>query len=239
MLSSAEPMLLPGERGQRAEPFLAVLRTAESTTGDASSLAPSTLYARFGKRAVDIFAGVVFGLLAVPLMMAVALSVRMSMGAGVIYKQRRVGRGGKAFTMLKFRTMSADRRKASLPFDGEDRRVCHKRDDDPRHTSVGRFLRRASLDELPQIWNVLKGDMSLVGPRPELVDIVDRYAPWQHDRHQVKPGLTGFWQISERAGGLAHEGVEYDIDYLRRLSFTTDCTVLLRTVPVTLRRTGR
>ena len=81
--------------------------------------------------------------------------------------------------------------------------------------------------------------MSLVGPRPELTQVVDRYEPWQHERHRVKPGLTGFWQVSDRADGLAYEAVDIDIDYLRQLSFLTDCRVLLRTVPVALRRTGR
>jgi len=89
------------------------------------------------------------------------------------------------------------------------------------------------------MWNVLRGDMSLVGPRPELPTIVDLYEPWQHQRHCVRPGLTGFWQISERAGGLAYKAVHIDIDYLRRISFSTDIGVLLRTVPEALRRTGR
>jgi lipopolysaccharide/colanic/teichoic acid biosynthesis glycosyltransferase len=90
-----------------------------------------------------------------------------------------------------------------------------------------------------QLLNVIRGDMSLVGPRPELPHIVEQYEPWQHARHEVKPGITGFWQLSGRAGGLAYEGVELDIDYLRNLSFLTDVWVLLRTIPVALSRTGR
>ena len=162
----------------------------------------------------------------------------MSLGRGVIYRQERIGRGCRPFTMYKFRTMGHDRRLAQVPFTGVDRRTCHKRDDDPRHTTLGRFLRRSRLDELPQLWNMIRGQMSLVGPRPELVHIVDRYEPWQHERHRVKPGLTGLWQVSDRANGLACEGVDLDIAYVQRLSFWTDCGVLLRTVPVVVRRSG-
>ena len=198
-----------------------------------------TRYERYAKAVLDRCAGLVLAVVAVPLFAAVAAAIRIKLGKGVIYKQRRVGRNGASFTMYKFRTMAPDRRKADRPFTGTDRRVCHKRDDDPRHTPLGRFLRGSSLDELPQLWNVIRGDMSLVGPRPELPHIVDRYEPWQHERHQVKPGITGFWQLSGRAGGLAYEGVELDIDYLRALSFRTDLGVLLRTVPVAIIRTGR
>lgn len=196
-------------------------------------------YERFVKPVIDVAAGLVLALVALPLVLSVALAVRVKLGKGVIYKQRRVGRHGIPFTMYKFRSMAPDRRASAAAYDGPDRRVCHKRDDDPRHTSFGRLLRRSSLDELPQLWNVIRGEMSLVGPRPELPDVVARYEPWQHERHQVKPGITGFWQLSGRAGGLAYEGVELDIDYLQALSFVTDLVVLLRTVPVAVSRTGR
>ena len=196
-------------------------------------------YERYVKPTLDRCAGFILALVAVPIFLCVALVVRMKLGKGVIYKQCRVGRHGIPFTMYKFRTMAPDRRKAALPYDGADRRVCHKRDDDPRHTRFGMLLRKSSLDELPQLWNVIRGEMSLVGPRPELPHVVARYEPWQHERHQVKPGITGFWQLSGRAGGLAYEGVELDIDYLRSLSFVTDLVVLLKTVPVAVSRTGR
>jgi len=103
--------------------------------------------------------------------------------------------------IYKFRTMRPDRRQAVLPYSGPDRRVCHETDNDPRHTPLGRFLRKYSLDELPQLWNVLVGDMSLVGPRPELVEVVERYESWQRERHRVKPGLTGLWQVTCRGEG--------------------------------------
>ena len=199
----------------------------------------SAVYHRAVKPLLDLVGGLVLSVLLLPLILLVALLVRVKLGKGVIYRQTRIGRNGRPFVMYKFRSMEPDRRRSQQPFEGRDRRRCHKRDDDPRHTPCGRFLRRASFDELPQLWNVVKGDMSLVGPRPELPQIVARYEPWQHRRHDVKPGLTGFWQVSDRAGGLAYESVGLDLDYIRRMSLRTDLAVLLRTVPVTFRRTGR
>jgi len=198
-----------------------------------------SIYARLIKRVFDVTVTLLALLVALPLGLVIALLVRLRLGPGVLYRQQRIGRHHRPFTMVKFRTMAPDRRTTSTPFPDVDRRVCHKRDDDPRHTPFGRWLRSTSLDELPQLWNVLKGDMSLVGPRPELPVVVERYELWQHQRHCVRPGLTGFWQISERAGGLAYEAVHLDLDYVRKLSLRTDVGVLLRTVPVTLRRTGR
>jgi lipopolysaccharide/colanic/teichoic acid biosynthesis glycosyltransferase len=198
-----------------------------------------TFYLRVAKPLLDVVGGAVLLLVLLPLVLILALTVRVKLGKGVLYRQLRVGKNGRPFTMYKFRSMEPDRRRRDEPFEGPDRRTCHKRADDPRHTPFGRFLRGSSFDELPQLWNVIKGDMSLVGPRPELPHVVARYEPWQHQRHDVKPGLTGFWQVSDRAGGLAYEGVDLDLDYIRRMSLWTDCTVLLRTVPVTLKRTGR
>lgn len=195
-------------------------------------------YGSVAKPVIDFVGATILFLLFLPVLLVVALAVRLILGKGIIYRQQRVGRSGNPFTMYKFRSMEPDRRKAQVPFSGIDRRVCHKRDDDPRHTSLGRFLRKSRLDELPQLWNILRGHMSLVGPRPELPQVVEGYAPWQHERHQLKPGLTGYWQVSARATGLAFEGVDLDIDYLRQVSLLTDCRVLLRTIPVALRRTG-
>jgi lipopolysaccharide/colanic/teichoic acid biosynthesis glycosyltransferase len=216
------------------------LWTASLTTSDGETFPrTATLYHRVVKPALDVAGALVLLLLLLPVGIGLAVAVRIKLGKGVLYRQERVGRHGIPFVMYKFRSMEPDRRCRQAPFDGPDRRTCHKRDDDPRHTPFGRFLRRSSFDELPQLWNVIKGEMSLVGPRPELPEVVARYEPWQHQRHDVKPGLTGFWQVSDRAGGLACEGVELDLDYIRRISPWTDMLVLLRTVPVTLRRTGR
>jgi lipopolysaccharide/colanic/teichoic acid biosynthesis glycosyltransferase len=234
----------PGEvgltvnRGSRAR--VGILTHVDVGTASSKPLPSGRLYVHYLKPALDLLGAIVLGLVALPVALAVAIAVRVHLGPGVIYRQQRVGRYGRVFTMYKFRTMRHDQRIApSDAFVCPDRRQCHKRDDDPRHTGFGRLLRKTSLDELPQLCNVILGHMSLVGPRPELVNIVERYDPWQHERHQVRPGLTGFWQISDRAGGLACEGVDFDIDYLRQVSLLTDCQVLVRTVPVTLRRTGR
>jgi lipopolysaccharide/colanic/teichoic acid biosynthesis glycosyltransferase len=133
--------------------------------------------------------------------------------------------------------MGQDRRRAAAPVP-QDRRQTHKSDHDPRHTRVGRFLRKWSLDELPQFWNVVCGDMSLVGPRPELVEIVSRYEPWQHQRHLVKPGLTGLWQVSGRGTGMMHLHTEVDLEYIEQMGPVTDLKILLLTIPATLRRSG-
>jgi lipopolysaccharide/colanic/teichoic acid biosynthesis glycosyltransferase len=221
------------------EEGLVDLDSSRGFADPAPTEAVAGIYARYFKRPIDVVLTLMLAIVALPLGLILALLVRIRLGPGVLYRQQRIGRDQRPFTMMKFRTMAPDRRGTTMIFVGADRRVCHKRDDDPRHTPFGRWLRSTSLDELPQLWNVLKGDMSLVGPRPELPQIVDRYEPWQRERHRVRPGLTGFWQISERAGGLAYEAVHIDIDYLRRLSFRTDVGVLVRTVPVALRRTGR
>ena len=151
--------------------------------------------------------------------------------------QARCGHNGEPFDVLKFRTMRADRR-MSRDSVAEDRRVTHKSEEDPRHTDLGRRLRKWSLDELPQLWNVVRGEMSLVGPRPELVDIVARYEPWQHQRHLVRPGLTGLWQISRRGEGLMHLYTDIDLEYVATVSLRTDLKILMRTIPAALSRSG-
>lgn len=196
------------------------------------------LYRRVVKPVIDALGAVLLLILTLPLMAAVAIAIRISLGPGLIYRQERVGRGGRTFMIYKFRTMRPDRRRAAVPCDGSDRRVCHKSDNDPRHTPLGRFLRKYSLDELPQLWNVLVGNMSLVGPRPELVEVVERYEPWQRERHRVKPGLTGMWQVTYRGDGLAHEHVEVDLEYINDVSLLTDLRILALTIPVALFGSG-
>jgi lipopolysaccharide/colanic/teichoic acid biosynthesis glycosyltransferase len=197
-----------------------------------------TLYQRVVKPVIDAVAAVALLVLTLPLMAAVAVAVRVVLGRDVIYRQERVGRGGRPFVIYKFRTMHPDRRKAVLPYDGPDRRVCHKTDNDPRHTPLGQFLRKYSLDELLQLWNVVRGDMSLVGPRPELLEVVQRYEPWQRRRHRVRPGVTGLWQVTCRGKGLAHENVEIDLEYINHLSPATDLKILALTLPVVLFGSG-
>jgi lipopolysaccharide/colanic/teichoic acid biosynthesis glycosyltransferase len=213
-------------------------RAAEQRPPDLA-LAPAGAYLRVVKPAMDLVLAAVALLLLAPVMAAVALAVFVSLGGPVVLRQRRIGYGGTEFTVYKFRTMHQDRRAGRDGLDeapdGIDRRVTHKSEDDPRLTPTGRLLRRLSLDELPQLVNVLRGEMSLVGPRPELPAVVDRhYADWQHRRHAVKPGLTGLWQVSERGNGLMHEHVDVDIDYVDQVSLRTDLRILLRTLPAAL-----
>lgn len=190
-----------------------------------------TAYAQVVKPALDRMVALVLLVLLLPVIAGVAVAVWAQLGGPILLRQQRVARGGATFSMYKFRTMLPSRRSTDMGFDGPDRRQTHKHPDDPRHTRLGRFLRAYSLDELPQLFNVVKGDMSLVGPRPELVEVVKRhYQPWQHIRHAVKPGLTGLWQITHR-GTLMYEHTDVDIEYIARVSLRTDLGILVRTVP--------
>ena len=173
------------------------------------------------KRLVDI-GGALAGLLIAALPMAVIAGlVRRSMGRPVFFRQVRPGRGGRPFTLVKFRTMRAG--------DGPD---------SERVTRLGRFLRRTSLDELPELWNVLRGDMSLVGPRPLLVEYLDRYTPREARRHDVRPGLTGLAQVAGRNAVSWDDRVELDVRYVETHSLGLDLRILGRTVLVVLRREG-
>jgi len=169
-----------------------------------------------------------------PILMVVVPLIWWKLGRPAIFKQKRVGLNGQEFTLYKLRTMRPDRRQTTVPFDGIDRRVNHKSPDDPRHVPLGRFLRKWSLDELPQFWNVALGHMSLVGPRPELPHIVAKYESWQHRRHEVKPGITGLWQVSERGDVPMHEATGVDIEYVDSVSLKADIRILLLTVPAAL-----
>lgn len=189
----------------------------------------STDYERFVKPVVDIVGAALLLVVTAPLTIAAAVAIWVTMGGPVILRQQRVGEQGRVFTLYKFRTMEPDRRNNPVPFVGDDRRQTHKHPEDPRITPVGQFLRVWSIDELPQFLNVLKRDMSLVGPRPEMVDIVAQYQPWQHGRHAVKPGITGSWQISERGDKMLHECTESDIDYVESLSVWSDLRILALT----------
>jgi lipopolysaccharide/colanic/teichoic acid biosynthesis glycosyltransferase len=198
-------------------------------------LAPSGgVYGSHVKPVLDRVLGALLLVALSPLIAAVAAVIAVRLGRPILFTQERAGLGGASFRMFKFRTMLLDRRSGQLPFAGPDRRLTHKSSDDPRHVPIGRWLRKWSLDELPQLINVVRGEMSLVGPRPELMHVVHRYEPWQHLRHQVKPGLTGLWQVSQRGDGLMHENTEIDLDYVRHVSLGFDLTILLRTIPAAL-----
>jgi lipopolysaccharide/colanic/teichoic acid biosynthesis glycosyltransferase len=200
--------------------------------------APSrpTRYAQLLKPALDRILGTLATLLALPLFTVTAVAIWARLGRPVLLRQTRIGRHGHPFTLYKFRTMHPDRRTHNHPIGFPDRRTTHKHPDDPRHTPIGRLLRKYSVDELPQLLNVLRGDMSLIGPRPELPHIVGRYQAWQHRRHHVKPGLTGLWQVTERGNGLMHEHTHLDLHYARHVTWRQDLSILLRTIPTLLGR---
>jgi lipopolysaccharide/colanic/teichoic acid biosynthesis glycosyltransferase len=191
-------------------------------------------YAGLVKPTIDRIAGVTLSVITAPLLMVIIPLIWWKLGRPAIFKQQRVGRNGEEFTVYKLRTMQPDRRERVISFDGDDRRVNHKSPDDPRHIPLGRFLRKWSLDELPQFWNVALGHMSLVGPRPELPHIVDRYDDWQHRRHAVKPGITGLWQVSERGEVPMHEATDVDIEYVESVSLACDLRILALTIPAAL-----
>jgi lipopolysaccharide/colanic/teichoic acid biosynthesis glycosyltransferase len=207
---------------------------AVDTGRDLERARRGTRYERWTKPALDGLIASVLLLLALPVMAAVAAAVYVRLGRPVILRQQRVGLAGRPFEMFKFRTMEPDRRRANLPFSDPDRRRTHKSTDDPRHTPLGRWLRRNSLDELPQLINVLRGEMSLVGPRPELPTVVARYEAWQHRRHDVLPGVTGLWQVTARDEGDMIEHTELDLRYVESVSLATDLKLLARTVPAVL-----
>ncbi len=188
-----------------------------------------TAYTRIIKPFCDRAAALVaLVFLAVP-MLFIGAAVYLSMGRPLMFRQRRVGLNGKVFYVLKFRTMGQDRRDKELEV-SEDLRITHKTDKDPRHTPVGQFLRRYSLDELPQLINILRGEMSLIGPRPELESVVAKhYPPGLEQRHLVRPGLTGLWQISARGEGPMHENGKWDLDYVQTISPITDLQILFKT----------
>jgi lipopolysaccharide/colanic/teichoic acid biosynthesis glycosyltransferase len=195
-------------------------------------------YVRIWKPCLDRVLSFFLIIIAIPVMALIAFLVRASLGPNVIFRQQRIGIRGDSFDVFKFRTMLPDRRRANIPISFPDRRCTHKSGVDPRHTAVGRFLRRWSLDELPQLFNVVRGQMSLVGPRPELSSVVAKYQPWQHERHDVKPGLTGLWQVRGRGRGPMELRTDLDIEYARSVCFALDVRILMATAMALLSRRG-
>lgn len=199
---------------------------------------PPGAYVRIWKPGADRVLAVVLILPSVPVMALIAAVVRIMLGQGVLFRQSRIGQHERPFDVLKFRTMLPDRRRAQVPITFPDRRCKHKTKNDPRHTGIGRFLRRWSLDELPQLFNVVRGQMSLIGPRPELPSVVARYEPWQHARHNVKPGMTGLWQVVARGVDPMEERIDLDIYYVQSLSPALDLKILMATAKAVIARRG-
>jgi exopolysaccharide biosynthesis polyprenyl glycosylphosphotransferase len=196
-------------------------------------------FQRLTKRVFDLIVTSVLMIPALPLMGLIAIAIKLDDPGPALFRQERIGEGGKIFEMMKFRTMiiGAEKMQEAMAEINEDGILIHKRPDDPRITRLGHFLRRTSLDELPQFFNILKGDMSLVGPRPEMPWLVDKYDLWQRKRFEVPQGLTGWWQVNGRSDRVMHLHTDEDLFYIRNYSLALDIQIVLRTILVVL--TGR
>ncbi|MCA9973885.1 MAG: sugar transferase [Anaerolineales bacterium] len=195
---------------------------------------------RLTKRLFDLSVAGAVTLLLLPVLGLVALLIRLDSAGPVLFRQARVGENGRIFQMIKFRSMvvGAEKLQGRVNRVNGNGQVIHKQIDDPRVTRIGRLLRRTSLDELPQLFNVLRGDMSLVGPRPEMPWLVGQYEPWQHRRFAVPQGITGWWQVNGRADKPMHLHTEDDLYYVQNYSLWMDMYILLKTPFVVLRGKG-
>ncbi len=202
-----------------------------------SGLTPSQ---RAMKRAMDIVLTVIILTMALPIMAIVALAIKLDSPGPILFKQRRVGEGGKLFYVYKFRSMvvNAEALQVQVNKTDEHGNVIHKSKHDPRITRVGRIIRKLSLDEFPQFFNVLEGTMSLVGPRPELPWLVEQYQPWQRKRFLVPQGITGWWQVNGRSEKPCHLCTEQDLWYIEHYSLWLDLIVLFKTIPAALTGKG-
>lgn len=230
---------------QQTEHFeeFAVQATAEFNTSlwiEEAALITKFNY-RVTKRLLDIVIAGLALLLLSPLFLAVALLIKFTSSGPVFYRWNVIGRGGRPFRGYKFRTMTnnADKIKLQLIHLNEMQGPVFKLRNDPRITPVGRFLRKYSIDELPQLWSVVKGDMSLVGPRPAFPSEWESYRPWQRRKLSVVPGITCLWQVNGRNQIKAFdEWVKLDLEYIDQWSLVADLKILARTLPAVLRGTG-
>jgi exopolysaccharide biosynthesis polyprenyl glycosylphosphotransferase len=197
-------------------------------------------YQRMVKRAFDLL---ISAILFIPVMIfigLIGLMIYLDNPGPIFFHQKRAGENGRLFDMIKFRTMveNAEQLRHLVETIDNNGDLQHKHPDDPRVTRLGKFLRRTSLDELPQLFNVIKGDMSLVGPRPELPYLVEKYQPWQRKRFAVPQGITGWWQVNGRSEKPMHLNTEDDLYYVQHYSIWLDLQILLKTVWVVLRGKG-
>lgn len=192
------------------------------------------------KRTFDLVVGSVVVVMLIPILPLIAFMIKLDSRGPVFFRQNRVGRDSRIFKFYKFRSMvhRADECRGDLTQQNEQEGPVFKIRSDPRITSVGRFLRRSSMDEIPQMFNVLKGDMSIVGPRPPLPGEVANYQPWHMGRLSVKPGITCLWQISGRSQIGFNEWMRLDMEYLKTRSFKTDLLIFLKTIPAVIARKG-
>lgn len=192
------------------------------------------------KRIFDLGVSFAALILLIPIIPVIAVMIKLDTPGPVFFKQDRVGKNGKPFKFYKFRSMrlDADLQKEELEALNEQDGPIFKVRTDPRITSVGRFLRRSSLDEIPQIFNVVRGNMSIVGPRPPLPCEVENYQPWHLRRLEVTPGITCLWQISGRSQLSFNEWMRLDMEYIKHRSLRTDLAIFLKTIPAVIARKG-
>ena len=195
---------------------------------------PDRLLGLAAKRTIDLLGSAALLLILSPLLLAVGVAIRVRDGSPILFRQTRVGRHGRPFDVAKFRTMAPDAEARYPEVVAMSDPRAFKLVGDPRVTPLGRFLRRTSLDELPQLWNVLRGQMSLVGPRPAPPREVEGYDLWHRRRLSMKPGLTGLWQVTARGNDDFDERAKLDLEYIDRWSFWLDVKILARTIPAAL-----
>lgn len=204
------------------------------------SEAPASVVQRLMKRLLD-FSGSLIGIVLLsPFFFLLALAIKLDSPGPVIFAQTRVGKNGRLFKFYKFRSMvtNAEQLKKHLLTRNESDGPAFKMKHDPRVTRLGRIIRKTSLDELPQLWNVVRGDMSLVGPRPALPDEVEKWKPWQHKRLAVEQGCTCIWQVSGRSDVNFDQWMSMDIQYVKTWSLRLDLSIIIRTVLVMLTGKG-
>jgi lipopolysaccharide/colanic/teichoic acid biosynthesis glycosyltransferase len=214
--------------------------TLRSSPRTSSALSHSGFWLAL-KRGIDLVGAALAAVVFAPVMLAVALAILIADGRPILFVQERVGLDGTRFRLVKFRTMvrDAEDRYDEVAALSDTRGAGFKMRDDPRVTRLGRWLRRSSLDELPQLWNVMRGDMSLVGPRPAPPREVECYDPWHLGRLSMKPGMTGMWQVASRFDQDFDQRASLDLTYIRRWSVWLDLVILIRTIPAVLLMTGR
>jgi exopolysaccharide biosynthesis polyprenyl glycosylphosphotransferase len=195
---------------------------------------------RIAKRTLDIALALAGLTLLLPLVPVIVVLIKLDSSGSVLFAQKRIGRGGRLFTCYKFRSMvrNAEALKTQLATLNEATGPAFKIREDPRITPIGAFLRRSSLDEVPQLANVLLGQMSIVGPRPQIPAEVELYEPWHRRRLEVKPGITCLWQIAGRSEISFDEWMRLDLEYVRRRSLHMDLYILFRTLPAVIARKG-
>ena len=184
---------------------------------------------RTARIGLDLAVALPLLVLASPLLAIIALVIPFESRGPALFRQQRVGKDGKPFTIYKFRTMRPDAPTYSVKVD----------ESDPSITRFGRFLRRTGLDELPQLWNVVRGEMSIIGPRPEQIELINLYEPWQLQRHAVRPGITGWWQIHHRDGAPLHLNVDKDLYYIEHQGLKLDALIVFGTLKLMFGALGR